>query len=133
MTDVLKQAREALGDLLSGWRYIRGYHGDLYGVGWDRAERGGDAAIAAIDAHQVAAPPSRIDEMALAVARRFTLDTEPQRRASLQCAVIEAMKAAQASPAQQALTEAQCDAFRRQHSTFNDMTRATYPAGRASR
>jgi hypothetical protein len=32
------QMREALADMLSGWRYIRSVHGDLSGVGWDRAE-----------------------------------------------------------------------------------------------
>jgi regulator of replication initiation timing len=32
------EAREALRDMLSGWRYIRKTHGDLYGVGWDRAQ-----------------------------------------------------------------------------------------------
>jgi hypothetical protein len=36
---------EALEDMLSGWKYIRSSHGDLYGVGWDRAQ---DKAIAAI-------------------------------------------------------------------------------------
>jgi len=35
-----------------------------------------------------------IDTIALDVARRFTLDTEPQRRASLQVAIIEAIKRA---------------------------------------
>ena len=53
----------------------------------------------------IPAPSTWIDEMALAVARRFTLDTQPQLRANLQCAVIEAMKAAQASPAQQVAAE----------------------------
>lgn len=40
----------ALENMLSGWRYIReAYgetHGDLYGVGWDRAEAAAIAAIA---------------------------------------------------------------------------------------
>lgn len=36
----------ALEDMLSGWRYIRETHGDLYGVGWDRAENAARAAIA---------------------------------------------------------------------------------------
>lgn len=36
----------ALGDMLSGWRYVRAEHGDLYGVGWDRAEEIAAAAIA---------------------------------------------------------------------------------------
>lgn len=36
---------EALRDMLSGWIYIRGTHGDLYGVGWDRAQGKAEAAI----------------------------------------------------------------------------------------
>jgi len=38
--------REALADMLAGWRYIREHHGDLYGVGWDRAEQKAAAALA---------------------------------------------------------------------------------------
>lgn len=38
--------REALTDMLSGWRYIRQNHGDLYGVGWDRCEDAARAALA---------------------------------------------------------------------------------------
>lgn len=38
--------REALTDMLSGWRYIRATHGDLYGVGWDRAEENAVTALA---------------------------------------------------------------------------------------
>lgn len=37
---------EALQDMLSGWRYIRESHGDLYGVGWDRAQEKAESAIA---------------------------------------------------------------------------------------
>lgn len=37
--------REALKDMLSGWRYIREQHGDLYGVGWDRAEEAARKAL----------------------------------------------------------------------------------------
>lgn len=36
---------EALRDMLDGWKYIRSVHGDLYGVGWDRAQ---DKAVAAL-------------------------------------------------------------------------------------
>lgn len=36
---------EALHDILSGWKYIRQAHGDLYGVGWDRAEQKATEAI----------------------------------------------------------------------------------------
>ena len=37
---------ESLQDMLSGWKYIRETHGDLYGVGWDRAQEKAEAAIA---------------------------------------------------------------------------------------
>jgi len=37
---------EALSDMRSGWRYIRETYGDLYGVGWERAENKADAALA---------------------------------------------------------------------------------------
>lgn len=37
--------RPALADLLAGWRYIRQSHGDLYGVGWDRAQGKAEAAL----------------------------------------------------------------------------------------
>ena len=37
-------------DMLSGWRYIRETHGDLYGVGWDRAQTAAESAIAAAEA-----------------------------------------------------------------------------------
>ena len=43
-----KAAIDALKDLLSGWKYIRNNHGDLYGVGWDRAQQAGEAALAAL-------------------------------------------------------------------------------------
>lgn len=35
----------ALQDMLSGWKYIRESHGDLYGVGWDRAQDNAEDAI----------------------------------------------------------------------------------------
>lgn len=35
----------ALTDMLAGWRYIRDHHGDLPGVGWDRAEEAARAAL----------------------------------------------------------------------------------------
>ncbi len=35
----------AMTDMLAGWRYIRSNHGDLYGVGWDRAEQAMEAAL----------------------------------------------------------------------------------------
>jgi|694.fasta_scaffold85900_7 hypothetical protein len=39
------KAREALRDMLSGWRYIRQVHGDLYGVGWDRSQIKAEKAL----------------------------------------------------------------------------------------
>lgn len=47
--EALRLARDAIQDLRSGWIYIRETHGDLYGVGWDRAESKADEALAAID------------------------------------------------------------------------------------
>ena len=41
----VKMLEKALRDMLSGWRYIRETHGDLYGVGWDRAEGKARAAL----------------------------------------------------------------------------------------
>lgn len=35
----------ALLDMLSGWKYIRSFHGDLYGVGWDRAQTKAEEAL----------------------------------------------------------------------------------------
>ena len=35
----VERLREALKDMLNGWRYIRETYGDLAGVGWDRAEQ----------------------------------------------------------------------------------------------
>ena len=40
---------EAARDMLAGWQYIRHQHGDLYGVGWDRAEAAVFAALAAME------------------------------------------------------------------------------------
>ncbi len=34
----ITELEAAAADALSGWRYIRQNHGDLYGVGWDRVE-----------------------------------------------------------------------------------------------
>ena len=44
--EALVQSRVALKDMLSGWKYIRTQYGDLYGVGWDRAEEKATAALA---------------------------------------------------------------------------------------
>jgi hypothetical protein len=38
--------REALEDMLSGWRYLRARYGDLDGVAWDRCESAAAAALA---------------------------------------------------------------------------------------
>jgi hypothetical protein len=46
--DLIKLAIEALRDMHSGWKYIRDSHGDLYGVGWDRAQTKAEEAIAAL-------------------------------------------------------------------------------------
>jgi hypothetical protein len=35
----------ALRDMLAGWKYIRRSHGDLYGVGWDRAQDAAEKAL----------------------------------------------------------------------------------------
>ena len=37
--------RAALADMLAGWRYIRESHGDLYGVGLDRAQEKAEKAL----------------------------------------------------------------------------------------
>jgi hypothetical protein len=41
------ELRAALRDMLSGWKYIRETHGDLYGVGWDRAQEKANKALSA--------------------------------------------------------------------------------------
>ena len=46
--EALKLAFEALKDMNCGWKYIRESHGDLYGVGWDRAQEKADDAIKAL-------------------------------------------------------------------------------------
>ena len=40
-----QRLRDALKDMLSGWKYIRETHGDLYGVGWDRAQLKAEQAL----------------------------------------------------------------------------------------
>lgn len=53
LADVTAERRalaEALRDMLNGWLYIRESHGDLYGVGWDRAQHKAEAALVAIAA-----------------------------------------------------------------------------------
>jgi hypothetical protein len=41
----IDRLREALRDMNEGWKYIRSTHGDLYGVGWDRAQSKADSAL----------------------------------------------------------------------------------------
>lgn len=48
MNEDREALREVVADALSGWRYIRANHGDLYGVGWDRVEHGLCDALAAL-------------------------------------------------------------------------------------
>jgi hypothetical protein len=57
-TALLRQALDALDDMYNGWRYLRESHGDLYGVGWDRAENKASAAIDALRRAMLAAPPA---------------------------------------------------------------------------
>jgi hypothetical protein len=61
MTSTEQLLREALEDLLNGWKYIRRTHGDLYGVGWDRAQSKGESALAALPAPAPAQPASPTD------------------------------------------------------------------------
>ena len=57
--ELLQQARDALEDNRSGMAYIRQSHGDLYGVGWERAEQKAQKALAALDAEL--AKPEPVD------------------------------------------------------------------------
>ena len=41
----VERLREALTDMLTGWRYIRETYGDLAGIGWDRAESKAQEAL----------------------------------------------------------------------------------------
>lgn len=45
MLSAMPEMVDALTDMLSGWRYIRETHGDLYGVGWDRCEKAAEDAL----------------------------------------------------------------------------------------
>ena len=46
LTEQVEALQNALLDMLGGWKYIRSTHGDLYGVGWDRAQNKAEAALA---------------------------------------------------------------------------------------
>ena len=62
--ELLQQARDALEDNRSGMAYIRQSHGDLYGVGWERAEQKAQKALAALDAELAKpAPKDREEEI----------------------------------------------------------------------
>lgn len=41
----IEELEDALRDMLDGWKYIRETHGDLYGVGWDRAQKKAEDAL----------------------------------------------------------------------------------------
>ena len=45
----------ALADMLGGWRYIRQTHGDLYGVGWGRAQEKAEKALGLSPGQQIPA------------------------------------------------------------------------------
>ncbi len=47
--ELVERLRDALLDMGSGWRYIRQEHGDLAGVGWDRAQNAVVEAIKEAD------------------------------------------------------------------------------------
>jgi len=47
---------EALWDMLGGWKYIRQWHGDIYGIGWDRAQQKADSALANLDSEPAEQP-----------------------------------------------------------------------------
>lgn len=64
MNDPMKVVRDALADMLNGWKYIRESHGDLYGVGWDRAQGKAEAALAVIDSMAKAGPVAHSREIA---------------------------------------------------------------------
>lgn len=49
LATLVLEAREALFDARSGWRYIRAYHGELSGVGWDRVEDKLSATLAKLE------------------------------------------------------------------------------------
>ena len=55
------QLVEALRDMLAGWVYIRKSHGDLYGVGWDRAQQKAEAALAVAQEADKAQPAPAVE------------------------------------------------------------------------
>lgn len=52
----IKAIEDALEDMLSGWKYIRESHGDLYGIGWDRAESKAVKALTIVRSLKVQEP-----------------------------------------------------------------------------
>jgi len=80
MTD-LRQAAEmaldALKDMNCGWKYIRESHGDLYGVGWDRAQEKADDAIEALRQalNQLPDATKMIDKVCIKYWREVTMES----------------------------------------------------------
>jgi hypothetical protein len=66
----IEQLERALRDMLSGWRYIREYHGDLAGVGWDRCEQSASAALAAAP-QPAQEPPAKLESEVDTLAREI--------------------------------------------------------------
>lgn len=62
--EAMKMALEALEDMNCGWKYIRESHGDLYGVGWDRAQQKADDASEAL--RQALEQPDDVEAAVLA-------------------------------------------------------------------
>jgi hypothetical protein len=81
MTDKLRQtaemALEALADMNCGWKYIRESHGDLYGVGWDRAQEKADDAIEALRQalNQLPDATKMIDKVCIKYWREVTMES----------------------------------------------------------
>jgi len=81
MTDKLRQtaemALEALADMNCGWKYIRESHGDLYGVGWDRAQEKADDAIEALRQalNQLPDATKMIDKVCIKYWRQVTMES----------------------------------------------------------
>ena len=81
MTDKLRQtaemALEALADMNCGWKYIRESHGDLYGVGWDRAQEKADDAIEALRQalNQLPDATKMIDKVCIKYWRQETMES----------------------------------------------------------
>lgn len=71
MNNPITQAIEALEDITAGWKYIRSMHGDLYGVGWDRAQGKAEAALTSLRAAQEGDLPPLPDTEVARTAPKF--------------------------------------------------------------